>query len=119
MYMLQTFASKLNSPKIEQIPQDTGGNDRILRSQVPKEEQKKDLTAVVNMLQKKQVESLQTKREQLYLETVQSNSSAVYQTIESMVSDQNQTELMKGQVVFTTNYNSCKRKVKLVEKILI
>ncbi|XP_017788542.1 PREDICTED: zinc finger protein 800 [Habropoda laboriosa] len=96
-------SSKLNSPKTEKMFQDTCGNDRILRSQVSKTEQKKDLTAVVSMLQKKQIENLQTNAERLYLETMHSNSSAVYQTIESIVSTQNHRDLMKAQVMELNN----------------
>nr|XP_031838126.1 LOW QUALITY PROTEIN: zinc finger protein 800-like [Nomia melanderi] len=74
------------------------GNDRILRSQVSKEEEKKDLTTVVNMLQKKQKESLHSNIERLCLESVQSNSSVVYQTVEPVVSTQNHIDLMKTQL---------------------
>ncbi|XP_076234025.1 LOW QUALITY PROTEIN: uncharacterized protein LOC143178963 [Calliopsis andreniformis] len=94
-----TFASNLNVQKLEEIPEENSGNDRILRSQVDKEQPRKDLTAVVNMLQKKQIENLQTNTERLCLETVQSNSSAVYQTVEPVVSTQSYTDLMKTQVV--------------------
>ncbi|XP_076652282.1 zinc finger protein 800 isoform X2 [Halictus rubicundus] len=90
-----------NQPNI-QVPeakiQETCGNDRILRSQVSKEEQKKDLISVVNMLQKKQKESLHANMEHLCLEAVQSNSFAVYQTVEPVVSTQNHVDLMKTQV---------------------
>ncbi|KAF3430109.1 hypothetical protein E2986_03992 [Frieseomelitta varia] len=75
--------------------EEVGGNDRILRSQVCKEKEKKDLSTVVDMLRKKQVG---TNTERLYLETVHSNSSAVYQTVESVVSSESSTDLMKAQV---------------------
>ena len=95
-----TFASKPNIQEQEKMLEETCGNDRILRSQVSKEEPKKDLTAIVNMLQKKQTENLQTNTntERVCLETVQSNSSAVYQTVDSIISIQSPRELMKTQV---------------------
>lgn len=98
--MLQTFASKSNVQEQEKMLEETCGNDRILRSQVSKEEPKKDLTAIVNMLQKKQTENLQTNTntERVCLEAVQSNSSAVYQTVDSIVSIRSPRELMKTQV---------------------
>lgn len=96
--MLQIFPTKSSMQKSEKIIQESCGNDRILRSQVSKEEQRKDLTSVVNMLQKKQIKSLDSNIEQSYLETMQSNSSAVYQTVESVVSTQSYTDLMKTQV---------------------
>ena len=95
-----TFASKSNIQEQEKMLEETCGNDRILRSQVSKEEPKKDLTAIVDMLQKKQTESLETdtNTERVCLETVQSNSSAVYQTVDSIVSIESPRELMKTQV---------------------
>ncbi|CAK9822124.1 Zinc finger protein 800 [Anthophora retusa] len=100
-----SFPSKQNPLETEKMFQGACGNDRILRSQVPKKEQKKDLTAVVSMLQKKQRENLQTNAEQLYLESMHSNSSAVYQTIESVVPIQNHSDLMKAQVMELENIN--------------
>ncbi|XP_076749952.1 uncharacterized protein LOC143422873 [Xylocopa sonorina] len=90
--------SKSDVQNVEKVFEEACGNDRILRSQVCKEEQKKDLISVVNMLQKKQVKNLQTNIEQLCLESIHSNSSAVYQTVESMVSAKNHIDLMKAQV---------------------
>lgn len=105
MYILQIPTNNLDAQKVQKVFEEVSGNDRILRSQVCKEKEKKDLSAVVNMLRKKQVETLQTNTERLYLETVPSNSSAVYQTIESVVSSENFTDLMKAQV-HTNNYNT-------------
>lgn len=101
--MLQAFTGESNNEKPEKLLQEVCGNDRILRSQVFKKEEKKDLTSVVNMLQKKQTENLRSNTEWICLETVQSNSSAVYQTVESVVSNQNHRDLMKEQVSFTNN----------------
>ncbi|XP_076298711.1 zinc finger protein 800 isoform X2 [Lasioglossum baleicum] len=99
--------SVLTSQPNIQIPetklQETCGNDRILRSQVSKEEQKKDLISIVNMLQKKQKESLHDNIEHVCLEAVQSNSLAVYQTVEPVVSIQNHVDLMKTQVTELRN----------------
>lgn len=95
--MLQTSTSKSDIQKSQKLFEESG-NDRILRSQVCKEVQKKDLTTVVNMLQKKQIENLQTNTEQLCLEIIHSNSSAVYQTVESVTPSKNHTDLMKAQV---------------------
>ncbi|XP_053983949.1 LOW QUALITY PROTEIN: zinc finger protein 800 [Hylaeus volcanicus] len=92
------LVSKPIIPKPEKIHQEVHGNDRILRSQVPKEEEKKDLTSVVSMLQKKQSESLCANVEQPYFENVQSNSPAIYQTVESIISTQSYSDLMKTQV---------------------
>lgn len=98
--MFQTSTSKSNIQESQKLFEDSCGNDRILRSQVCKEMQKKDLTTVVNMLQKKQIENLQTNTEQLCLEIIHSNSSAVYQTVESVTPNKNHTDLMKAQVQF-------------------
>ncbi|XP_033322319.2 zinc finger protein 800 isoform X1 [Megalopta genalis] len=92
------FTIEPNTQILETTHQEGCGNDRILRSQVSKEEQKKDLISVVNMLQKKQNESLHSNTEHLCLEVVQSNSSAVYQTLKPVVSTQNHVDLMKAQV---------------------
>ncbi|OAD56649.1 hypothetical protein WN48_03111 [Eufriesea mexicana] len=96
--------SKLNISESEKHFEEPCGNDRILRSQVCKEQQKKDLTAVVNMLQKKQIENLQTNTGNLCLETVHPNSSAVYQTIESVmelkgISEQTAVLGLNGQIL--------------------
>ncbi|XP_029039216.1 LOW QUALITY PROTEIN: zinc finger protein 800 [Osmia bicornis bicornis] len=97
------FTSESNNEKPEKLLQEVCGNDRILRSQVFKKEEKKDLTSVVNMLQKKQTENLRSNTEWICLETVQSNSSAVYQTVESIVSNQDHKDLMKAQVTELTD----------------
>ncbi|KAG6802618.1 zinc finger protein [Apis mellifera caucasica] len=94
-----TSTSKSDIQKSQKLFEESCGNDRILRSQVCKEVQKKDLTTVVNMLQKKQIENLQTNTEQLCLEIIHSNSSAVYQTIESVTPSKNHTDLMKAQIM--------------------
>ncbi|XP_078041669.1 zinc finger protein 800 isoform X2 [Augochlora pura] len=92
------FTIEPNIQMLETTHQEDCGNDRILRSQVSKEEQKKDLISVVNMLQKKQNENLYSNTEHLCLEVVQSNSSAVYQTVKPVVSTKNHIDLMKAQV---------------------
>lgn len=107
LYMLQTSTNNLDIQKTQDPFKEGCGNDRILRSQACKEKEKKDLTAIVNTLQKKQIENLQTDTRRLCLETVHSNSSAVYQTVDSVLSTENHTDLMKAQV-FINNYNTCK-----------
>nr|XP_012143282.1 PREDICTED: zinc finger protein 800 [Megachile rotundata]XP_012143283.1 PREDICTED: zinc finger protein 800 [Megachile rotundata] len=73
-------------------------NDGNFKSQISEEKQKKDLTSIITMLQKKHTENFQNNSECVYLESVQSNSSAVYQTVESVNSNQDRTELMKTQI---------------------
>lgn len=107
LYMLQTSTNNLDIQKTQGLFKEGCGNDRILRSQACKEKEKKDLTAIVNTLQKKQIENLQTNTQRLCLETVHSNSSAVYQTVESVLSTESHTDLMKAQV-FINNCNTCK-----------
>ncbi|EFN81995.1 Zinc finger protein 800 [Harpegnathos saltator] len=83
-------------------------NDRILRSQVSKETHKRDLTAVVDKLLKKQEENMRNnfysksdieniitpKDQHIYLKAIDTNSSAVYQTIESSQAITNVTDLI-------------------------
>ncbi|XP_043250988.1 zinc finger protein 800 [Colletes gigas] len=97
------LTSKLDVQRPEKISQESSENNRILRSQVPKEEQKKDLTSVINMLQKKQTESFHSHVQQPCFETVQSNPSAVYQTVESVVQTPNHVDLMKTQAMELKN----------------
>jgi len=95
---------------MKQTNKDGVKNDRILRSQVPKETNKKDLSAIIDMLSKKQEEHVEKQLESensvsncskndrhIYLEPIDTNCSAVYQTIKS--SDTVDTiDLMKEQV---------------------
>lgn len=98
--------------KTDQASNDGVKNDRILRSQVPKETNKKDLSAILELLSKRQEERMEKQNAELenenvtsnapddqhiYLEAIDTNCSAVYQTIKSSdtVDD---TDLMKEQV---------------------
>ncbi|XP_060830688.1 uncharacterized protein LOC132915068 isoform X3 [Bombus pascuorum] len=103
--LYRTATNNLDIQKMQGLFKEGCGNDRILRSQACKEKEKKDLTAIVNTLQKKQIENLQTNTQRLCLETVHSNSSAVYQTVESVPSTENHTDLMKAQVTELKNIN--------------
>jgi len=91
-------------------------NDRILRSQVPKETNKKDLSAIIDMLSKKQEEHVEklesensvsnsSKDRHIYLEPIDTNCSAVYQTIKSSDTVVDTVDLMKEQVsiIFINN----------------
>ncbi|XP_003493347.1 zinc finger protein 800 isoform X2 [Bombus impatiens] len=100
-----TSTNNLDIQKTQGLFKEGCGNDRILRSQACKEKEKKDLTAIVNTLQKKQIENIQTNTQRLCLETVHSNSSAVYQTVESVFSTESNTDLMKAQVTELKNIN--------------
>lgn len=94
--------------KTEQRNNNVVKNDRILRSQVPKEPNKKDLTAIIDMLSKKRKEDVNEQLEtenaisdpdpdrHIYLEAIDTNCSAVYQTVES--SNVDTIDLMKEQV---------------------
>jgi len=86
-------------------------NDRILRSQVPKETNKKDLSAIIDMLSKKREEHMEKQLESenavsnsskddrhIYLEPIDTNCSAVYQTIKSSDTVVDTIDLMKEQV---------------------
>lgn len=98
--------------KTEQRSNDGVKNDRILRSQVPKEPNKKDLTAIIDMLNKKREECINEKLEtknaisnpndrHIYLEAIDTNCSAVYQTVESSDVVVDAIDLMKEQVSVT------------------
>jgi len=89
-------------------------NDRILRSQVPKETNKKDLSAIIDMLSKKREEHVEKQLESknvvsnsskddrhIYLEPIDTNCSAVYQTIKSSDTVVDTIDLMKEQVSIT------------------
>lgn len=93
--------------KTEQTNNDSIKNDRILRSHVSKETNKKDLSTIIDRLNKKREESMQkqldnentifnTNNQQIYLEAIDTNCSAMYQTIKS--SDAVAMDLMKAQV---------------------
>lgn len=95
--------------KTEQRSNDGVKNDRILRSQVPKEPNKKDLTAIIDMLNKKQEEHMneQLKTENaisnpddqhIYLQAIDTNCCAVYQTVESSDVVVDAIDFMKEQV---------------------
>lgn len=96
--------------KTEQTNNDAIKNDRILRSQVPKETNKKDLSTIIDKLNKQREESMQkqldnentisnTSNDQhIYLETIDTNCSAMYQTIKSSDKVEGAMDLMKEQV---------------------
>ncbi|XP_050447123.1 zinc finger protein 800 [Cataglyphis hispanica] len=87
-------------------------NDRILRSQVSKESHKKDLSTVIEMLNKKREESMDNNvsselkntifhapsNQHIYLESINTNHSAVYQTVKSSNTMIDTKDLMKEQV---------------------
>lgn len=99
-------------------------NDRILRSHVPKEPHKKDLSTVVDMLNKKRKRNVENnlsnelkrssgavvssdvlndEQHVIYLEPINTNCPAMYQTIKSSSEEKtvvDTTELMKGQVSY-------------------
>lgn len=96
--------------KTEQTSNDGIKNDRILRSQVPKETNKKDLSTIIDKLNKQREESMQkqldnentisnTSNDQhIYLEAIDTNCSAMYQTIKSSDKVEGAMDLMKEQV---------------------
>ncbi|XP_070163187.1 zinc finger protein 800 isoform X2 [Polyergus mexicanus] len=99
---------KTNRTKIK----DSIKNDRILRSQVSKESYKKDLSTVIEMLNKKREESMDNNvssesentifnapsNQHIYLESINTNRSALYQTVKSSNTMVDTMDLMKGQV---------------------
>ncbi|XP_029672292.1 zinc finger protein 800 isoform X2 [Formica exsecta] len=99
---------KTNQKKIK----DSVKNDRILRSQVSKESHKKDLSTVIEMLNKKREESMDSNvssesgntifnapsNQHIYLESINTNNSALYQTVKSSNTMVDTMDLMKGQV---------------------
>lgn len=94
------------------IIKDNIKNDRILRSQVSKESHKKDLSTVIDMLNKKREENMDSNissekrntifnapnKQHIYLEPINTNCPAVYQTVKSQNTLVNSTDLMKEQV---------------------
>lgn len=90
-------------------------NDRILRSQVSKESHKKDLSTVIDMLNKKREENMDSNvcsemkdtifnaphNQHIYLESINTNCPAVYQTVKSSNTMDNSMDLMKEQVSIT------------------
>jgi len=94
------------------IIKDNIKNDRILRSQVSKESHKKDLSTVIDMLNKKREENMDSNisskkkntifnapnNQHIYLESINTNCSAVYQTVKSPNTLVNSMDLMKEQV---------------------
>ncbi|XP_072757176.1 uncharacterized protein [Anoplolepis gracilipes] len=94
------------------IIKDNIKNDRILRSQVTKESHKKDLSTVINMLNKKREENMNSNvsselrdtisntldNQHIYLESINTNCSAVYQTVKSSNTVVDTADLMKEQV---------------------
>lgn len=97
------------------IIKDSIKNDRILRSQVSKESHKKDLSTVIDMLNKKREENMDNNissemkntifnaphNQHIYLESINTNCSAVYQTVKSPNTMVNSMDLMKEQVGVT------------------
>ncbi|XP_011690184.1 PREDICTED: MATH and LRR domain-containing protein PFE0570w isoform X2 [Wasmannia auropunctata] len=95
--------------KTQQTNDDGVKNDRILRSQASKEPNKKDLTTIIDMLSKRQEEDREKQLEnenavpntpddrRIYLEAIDTNRSAVYQTIKSDMVD-NDIDLMKEEI---------------------
>ncbi|XP_014470450.1 PREDICTED: zinc finger protein 800 isoform X2 [Dinoponera quadriceps] len=97
-------------------------NDRILRSQVPKETRKKDLSAVIDTLIKKQEEKIlnnfssesklesniigASNNQHIYLKAISTNDSAVYQEIKSSNTVAGVTDLLAKEVVDLQNNNS-------------
>lgn len=91
------------------IIKDSIKNDRILRSQVS---HKKDLSKIIDMLNKKKEENVDNNfsselkntifdapsNQHIYLESINTNCSAVYQTVKSSNTMVNTTNLMKEQV---------------------
>jgi len=103
--------------KIEQTNNNNVKNDRILWSQVPKEMNKKD-SAIIDMLSKKQEEHVEKQLESensvsnsskddrhICLEFIDTNCSAVYQTVKSSNTVVDTVDLTKEQVsiIFINN----------------
>lgn len=105
----------------ETIIKDNVKNDRILRSQVPKVANKRDLSKIVEMLNKKQEEDMESNslneskiestisgvsnNQHIYLEPIDTNRSAVYQTVKPPGTIVDTTDLMKEQVrIMCVNY---------------
>lgn len=101
--------------KTEQTNDEGVKNDRILRSQVSKESNKKDLSAIIEMLNKRReeyVEKQRTKNDNvnnmlisnvsdvrnICLEPIDTNGSVMYQTVESSDAVIDSIDLMKEQV---------------------
>lgn len=68
-----TFVNKLDAHGTEKVFEEPSGNDRILRSQTNKPKEKKDLTAIVNMLQIKRLEKLESNNEQSSVDSANSD----------------------------------------------
>lgn len=99
------------------IIKDNIKNDRILRSQISKESHKKDLSKVIDMLNKKREENMDNNfsselkdtvsdapsDQHIYLESINTNCSAVYQTVKSSNTMVNTANSMKGQVSVILN----------------
>lgn len=107
-------------------------NDRILRSQVPKEPSKKDLSGIIEMLNKRREEHIEKQEnenaisdvpdvQQIYLEPIDTNSSAVYQTVESSNVVVEAIDLMKAQVsiIFIDKFNSLYLLYKYIFKVTL
>lgn len=98
--------------KTEQSNNDDVGakNDRVLRSQVVKESDKKDLTEIIHLLDKKREEHLEKQFEKenaisnipddqdIFMEPMDTNGSAACQTVESSNEVIESIDLLKEQV---------------------
>ncbi|XP_012528875.1 zinc finger protein 800 [Monomorium pharaonis] len=89
-------------------------NDRILRSQVSKGSSKRDLSAIIDVINKKQEEYIekqiknenaisQSPDDHVHLETTDTNCSAIYQTVKSSNAVVDAIDLMKKQITELKN----------------
>ncbi|XP_011173384.1 uncharacterized protein LOC105205655 isoform X2 [Solenopsis invicta] len=92
-------------------------NDRILRSQVSKEPNKKDLSAIIDMINEKRKEHIEKQAEEenaisndqspddqpIYLKAADINCSAVYQTVKSSDAVVDAIDLMKEEIIELQN----------------
>ncbi|KAL6268408.1 hypothetical protein P5V15_001543 [Pogonomyrmex californicus] len=97
--------------KTEETGDENVKNDRILRSQVPKETNKKDLSAIIdkikkrwygesrmeNLLKDQNTISSTSNNQHIHLESINTNHSAVYQTVKSL-DEADTMNLMKEQI---------------------
>ncbi|KAG7199890.1 hypothetical protein KM043_014336 [Ampulex compressa] len=105
--------SLLHVGEVEKEPVESCENHRILRSQTSRVESKKDLTAVVDMLQRRQIDSMKgvildlhqsecpqqvLDTQQIFLENVKSSPAAMYQTVERPGNVDCSIDMMKTQL---------------------